>query len=199
MKAGQCLDLEQQYKNEGYRIICGCDEAGRGPLAGPVAAAAVVLPFDIDIDGLDDSKKLSEKKRRQIAEIIQERAVAFSTAVVDTETIEKINILQAAVLAMQKAIDALTAKPDLALIDGNYGKGFSIPVITVTGGDKICASIAAASVLAKVKRDEIMLHYDGLYPEYGFGRHKGYGTKEHYAALHKFGPCPIHRMGFRLA
>jgi ribonuclease HII len=178
------------------RLICGVDEAGRGPLAGPVCAAAVILPANIDIPGLNDSKKLSDKKRRELYPIIKEKAIAYGIAFADEKEIDSINILQATLLAMERAIGQLACKPDLALIDGNRQKDFGIPVQTVIHGDSLSASIAAASVLAKVTRDDYMLEMAQKYPEYGFEIHKGYGTKAHYAALTDHGPSPIHRMSF---
>ncbi len=188
--------IEQACIAEGYKLICGVDEAGRGPLAGPVCAAAVILPPDIDIPGLNDSKKLSDKKRRELYPIIKELAVAYSIVLVDHETIDRINILQATLSAMEQAISGLEIRPDLALIDGNREKDFGVPCKTVVHGDSLSASIAAASVLAKVTRDDVMLSLAEEYPEYGFEVHKGYGTKAHYEALRNHGPSPIHRMTF---
>ena len=188
--------IEQEYFSEGIRLICGVDEAGRGPLAGPVCAAAVILPANLDIPGLDDSKKLSDKRRRELYPIIKEQAVAYSIAMVDHDQIDQINILQASLLAMEQAINGLDIKPELALVDGNREKDFGVPVKTVVHGDSLSASIAAASVLAKVTRDDHMLQMAQLYPQYGFEIHKGYGTKAHYAALTEHGPSPIHRMTF---
>ena len=189
-------EFEQKHYDEGYRLICGVDEAGRGPLAGPVCAAAVILPPNIEIEGLNDSKKLTDKKRRELFPIICEKAVAYGIAFADHKEIDEINILQATYLAMERAITAITVKPDFALIDGNRAKDFGLPVETVVGGDGRSASIAAASVLAKVTRDNYMLKMAQTYPSYGFDVHKGYGTKAHYAALVENGPCPIHRMTF---
>lgn len=189
-------EFEQKHFDEGYRLICGVDEAGRGPLAGPVCAAAVILPANIDIPGLDDSKKLTDKKRRELFPIICEKAVAYGIAFADHREIDEINILQATYLAMERAIDKLTVKPEFALIDGNRAKDFGILVETVVGGDGRSASIAAASILAKVTRDDYMLEMAKIYPQYGFEIHKGYGTKAHYAALAENPPCPIHRMTF---
>ena len=188
--------IEQQCFEEGYRIICGVDEAGRGPLAGPVCAAAVILPPDLEIPGLNDSKKLSDKKRRELFPVIKEAAVAYGIAFASHNEIDDINILQATYLAMERAIGQLAVKPDLALIDGNRAKDFGIPVKTVVHGDSLSASIAAASILAKVTRDDYMEQMAGEYPQYGFEIHKGYGTKAHYAALTDFGPSPIHRATF---
>lgn len=189
-------EFEQKHINEGYQFICGVDEAGRGPLAGPVCAAAVILPANIDIPGLNDSKKLSDKKRRELFPIICEKAVAYSIAFADHKEIDSVNILQATYLAMERAISNLSVKPDFALIDGNRAKDFGIPLETIVGGDGRSASIAAASVLAKVTRDDYMLQVANNYPQYGFEIHKGYGTKAHYQALAENGPCEIHRMTF---
>ena len=189
-------DYEHKYAQEGYCAICGVDEAGRGPLAGPVCAAAVILPMDIKIPGLNDSKKLSDKKRRELFPIICEKALAYGIAFADHSEIDEINILQATYLAMERAISKLNGKADFALIDGNRAKDFGLPLETVVGGDGRSASIAAASVLAKVTRDDYMLEMAELYPQYGFEIHKGYGTKAHYAALAEHGPSPIHRMSF---
>ena len=189
-------ELEHKYTELGYKNICGIDEAGRGPLAGPVCAAAVILPPDIEIPGLNDSKKLSDKKRRELFPIICENAVAYGIAFADHKEIDEINILQATYLAMDRAISNLPIKPDFALIDGNRAKDFGIPLETVVGGDGRSASIAAASILAKVTRDDYMLKMAEEHPGYGFEIHKGYGTKAHYAALAELGPCSIHRMTF---
>ena len=189
-------EIEQSCYDRGIQLICGVDEAGRGPLAGPVCAAAVILPPNIDIPGLNDSKKLSDKKRRELYPIILEKAVAYGIGFADHEEIDSINILQATFLAMERAISQLSVKPEIALIDGNREKDFGIDVRTVIHGDSLSASIAAASILAKVTRDNVMLEMAEKYPEYGFEIHKGYGTKAHYAALEKAGPSPIHRMTF---
>lgn len=189
-------EFEHKYAALGYTNICGVDEAGRGPLAGPVCAAAVILPVDIEIPGLNDSKKLTDKKRRELFPIICEKAIAYGIAFADHSEIDEINILQATYLAMERAIGQLNIKPDFALIDGNRAKDFGVPLETVVGGDGRSASIAAASVLAKVTRDDYMLKMAEDYPQYGFDIHKGYGTKAHYAALAENGPCPIHRMSF---
>lgn len=188
--------IEETYYSQGINLICGVDEAGRGPLAGPVCAAAVILPPHIEIPSLDDSKKLSDKRRRELYPIIMDQAVAYSIALVDHKTIDEINILQATFLAMEKAISGLSVKPDFALIDGNQSRDFGIPLQTVVHGDSLSASIAAASVLAKVTRDDYMVDAANTYPGYGFEIHKGYGTKAHYAALTELGACPIHRMTF---
>lgn len=189
-------EFEKTYSDAGYQYICGVDEAGRGPLAGPVCAAAVILPLDADIPGLNDSKKLSDKKRRALFPLICEKAIAYGIAFADHWEIDEINILQATYLAMERAISKLSVKADFALIDGNRAKDFGIPVETIVGGDGRSASIAAASILAKVTRDDYMLEMSKNYPQYGFDIHKGYGTKAHYAALAEHGPCPIHRMTF---
>ena len=189
-------EIEDGYFAQGIELICGVDEAGRGPLAGPVCAAAVILPRDIEIPGLNDSKKLSDKKRRELFPVIQEQAVAYGIAFASEQEIDEINILQATFLAMQRAMDQLPVKPELALIDGNRAKDFGIPAKTVVKGDSLSASIAAASILAKVTRDNLMVELAETYPQYGFEIHKGYGTKAHYAALREFGACPIHRQSF---
>ena len=188
--------IEQSYFDKGVKIICGVDEAGRGPLAGPVCAAAVILPPNVEIPGLNDSKKLSDKKRRELYPVIKEKAIAYGIAFADHNEIDEINILQATYLAMERAINQLSVKPELALVDGNRAKDFGVPVQTVVHGDSLSASIAAASVLAKVTRDDVMLQMAEEYPGYDFEIHKGYGTKAHYAALTEKGPCPIHRMTF---
>jgi len=188
--------IENKYFSNGIKLICGVDEAGRGPLAGPVCAAAVILPPNLEIPGLNDSKKLSDKKRRELFPIIKEQALAYGIGLADHKEIDEINILQATFLAMERALAQLEMKPDLALIDGNRQKDFGVPAVTVVQGDSLSASIAAASVLAKVTRDDIMLQMDDKYPQYGFGVHKGYGTKAHYEAISKFGPSSIHRMTF---
>ena len=188
--------IEDSCFEEGFRVICGVDEAGRGPLAGPVCAAAVILPAHIEIPGLNDSKKLTDKRRRELYPIIKEQAIAYGIGFASHEEIDEINILQATYLAMERALAQLSVKPDLALIDGNRAKDFGLPVKTVVHGDSLSASIAAASVLAKVTRDDLMLQQDQLYPQYGFAIHKGYGTKAHYEALRTCGPSPVHRMTF---
>ena len=181
---------------EGYSVVCGVDEAGRGPLAGPVCAAAVILPPHIQIPGLNDSKKLTDKRRRELMPVIKEQAIAYGIAFASHEEIDQINILQATYLAMERALAQLNVKPDIALIDGNRAKDFGLPVKTVVHGDSLSASIAAASVLAKVTRDDLMLQLAEEYPQYGFEIHKGYGTKAHYEALTAHGPSPVHRMTF---
>ena len=189
-------EIENGCFAEGYKVICGVDEAGRGPLAGPVCAAAVILPPNAEIPGLNDSKKLTDKKRRELMPVIKEMALGYGIAFADEKEIDEINILQATYLAMKRAIDMLPVKPDLALVDGNRAGDFGVPVKTVVKGDSLSASIAAASVLAKVTRDDLMLTLAEKYPEYGFEVHKGYGTKAHYAALTQHGPSEIHRMTF---
>ncbi len=189
-------DIENSYYQQGIRLICGVDEAGRGPLAGPVCAAAVILPPNVEISGLNDSKKLSDKQRRELYPQIQEKAIAWAVAFADHNEIDEINILQATYLAMERAISRLPVKPELALIDGNRARDFGLPVQTVVHGDSLSASIAAASILAKVTRDDHMLEMAKQYPQYGFEIHKGYGTKAHYAAIAQHGHCPIHRTTF---
>ena len=188
--------IENTFFEKGVEFVCGIDEAGRGPLAGPVCAAAVILPKGIDIPGLDDSKKLSDKRRRELFPIIKEKALAYGIAFADEKEIDEINILQATFLAMQRAVEMLSVRPDLLLIDGNRKKDFGIPAENVIHGDSLSASIAAASVLAKVTRDDYMLSMADTYPVYGFEIHKGYGTKAHYEALTLHGPCALHRMSF---
>ncbi|MCR5091013.1 MAG: ribonuclease HII [Oscillospiraceae bacterium] len=188
--------IENSLYENGYKLICGVDEAGRGPLAGPVCAAAVVLPRNLQIEGLDDSKKLSEKKREALFPRIQDQALDWSVAYADVEEIESLNILQATFLAMNRAIAGLNQLPSLSLIDGNRREGIESESLCIVGGDGRCASIAAASILAKISRDHLMLQYAEVYPEYGFERHKGYGTKAHYEALRRYGPCPVHRPSF---
>lgn len=181
----------------GYKLICGVDEAGRGPLAGPVCAAAVVLPENCIIDGLNDSKKLSEKKREALFDIIIEKAIAYSIAFGTVEEIEQFNILSATYFAMNRAIEGLRVKADFAIIDGNrIPDGVKIPAEAVIKGDSHSMSVAAASVLAKVTRDRLLLDYDIVYPQYNFKKHKGYGTKEHYQAIKEHGICEIHRKSF---
>ena len=191
------LEIETAAKANGFNFICGVDEAGRGPLAGPVCAAAVILPENCEIDGLNDSKKLSEKKREALFDVIKEKALSYSIAFASVEEIEEFNILEATFIAMNRAIDGLDKKPDYALIDGNrVPKGIKIPCETVIKGDAKSSSIAAASILAKVTRDRLLLEYDKQYPEYNFKKHKGYGTKEHTDLILKHGISPIHRPSF---
>ena len=189
-------EIEERHFANGMQLVCGIDEAGRGPLAGPVCAAAVILPPHVDIPGLNDSKKLTDKRRRELFPVIKETAIAFGIGYASHEEIDRINILQATYLAMERAIAQLNVKPDVLLIDGNRAKDFGIPAETVVKGDSLSASIAAASVLAKVARDDLMLELSAEYPGYGFEIHKGYGTKAHYSALRELGACPIHRMTF---
>ena len=188
--------METDLHRDGIRLVCGVDEAGRGPLAGPVCASAVILPEGCDIPGLDDSKKLSEKKREAMFDVIREKAVAYGIAFATVEEIEELNILSAAFLAMERAIGQLDPAPELALIDGNTTKNITVPARAVVGGDGKCACIAAASVLAKVTRDRYMRELALKYPQYGFEKHKGYGTKAHYAAVDEYGLCPEHRPSF---
>jgi len=189
-------EIENGHFANGIEVICGVDEAGRGPLAGPVYAAAVILPKGLEIPGLNDSKKLTDKRRRELMPIIKEQALAYGIAFASHEEIDEINILQATFLAMERALEQLKIRPELALIDGNRQKDFGINVETVIKGDSRSANIAAASVLAKVTRDDYMEAMAAEYPGYGFEIHKGYGTKAHYEALRNLGPSPIHRMTF---
>lgn len=189
-------EIEDALHEQGIGVICGVDEAGRGPLAGPVCAAAVILPEHLELPGLNDSKKLTDKKRRELYPIIKEKAIAYGIAFASEAEIDEMNILQATFLAMQRAIDQLEGKADFAMIDGNREKDFGLPVMTVVKGDSRSANIAAASILAKVTRDDVMLEMAQKYPEYGFDVHKGYGTKAHYEALRTHGASPIHRMTF---
>lgn len=190
------LEYENKVISNGYKNVCGVDEAGRGPLAGPVCAAAVILPENAIIEGVNDSKKLSEKKREQLFEVIKSRAVAYSVAWASVEEIESFNILNAAMLAMKRAIEALNVKADFALIDGNKTPELDIPAFPVVKGDSLSMSIACASILAKVSRDRLMYEYNEKYPEYSFDKHKGYGTKLHREKLLELGPCEIHRPSF---
>lgn len=190
------FEYEDRLYAEGYTAVCGCDEAGRGPLCGPVVAAAVILPRDIVIEGLNDSKKLTEKKREKLYDVIIEKAIAYGIAEASPEEIDEYNILNASMLAMRRAVERLGVKADFALIDGNCSRGFTIPTETVVKGDAISASIAAASILAKVTRDRGCIELDREYPEYGIAKHKGYPTKDHMDAVRKYGPAPIHRRTF---
>jgi ribonuclease HII len=190
------FEYENQKYAEGYTAVCGCDEAGRGPLCGPVVAAAVILPRDLIIEGLDDSKKLTEKKREKLFDLICEGALAYAIAEATPEEIDEINILNASMLAMRRAVDMLKIKADFALIDGNCSRGFDIPTETVVKGDSKSYSIAAASILAKVTRDRGCAELDKAYPMYGIAKHKGYPTKDHMDAVRKYGPSPIHRKTF---
>lgn len=191
---------EQEALADGYSVICGCDEAGAGPLAGPVYAAAVILPYGVEIPGLNDSKKLTEKKREALFPVVKDLAVAWAVASVDAEEIDATDILSARMKAMQLAIDSLEEKAEFALIDGNRDHGKTAAITTphrcIVKGDRLSASIAAASILAKVSRDHHMMEMAEVYPEYQFSRHKGYGTKLHYQLLREFGPSPIHRRTF---
>ena len=189
-------DYENEKYNEGYQYVCGCDEAGRGPLCGPVVASAVILPRGLIIDGLNDSKKLSEKKREKLFDIIIEKAISYSIASVDEKTIDEINILQATYLAMRKAVECLDVPADYALIDGNRMPPLAIDGETIIKGDANSPSIAAASILAKVSRDRFMLELDEKMPQYQFSKHKGYGTKLHYEMLTEHGISEHHRMSF---
>ena len=190
------FEYEKQAMAEGYNIVCGVDEAGRGPLCGPVCAAAVILPTDCEIEGINDSKKLSEKKRDMLYDIIKEKALAYSVVMVDAKTIDEINILQATFKAMREAVEGLSVKADIALIDGNQKPGLSIEERTLVKGDAKSISIAAASILSKVTRDRYCLEMDEKYPEYQFAKHKGYGTKLHYEMIAQYGICPEHRRSF---
>ena len=189
-------EIEDSLYSDEIVTICGVDEAGRGPLAGPVCAAAVILPRGLVLPGLNDSKKLTDKKRRELYPVIKEQAIAYGIAFASEQEIDELNILQATFLAMQRAIDQLQEKADMALIDGNREKDFGLPVKTIVKGDSRSANIAAASILAKVTRDDLMEELAKTYPQYGFEIHKGYGTKAHYAALTEHGPSPVHRMSF---
>ena len=191
------FSYEKEANDKGFKLVCGVDEAGRGPLAGPVCAAAVILPENCEIEVLNDSKKISEKKREALFGIIKEKAIAYSIAFGTLQEIEEYNILEATYIAMNRAIDGLDKKADFALIDGNrVPKGIKIPCETVVKGDSHSCSIAAASILAKVTRDRLMLEYDKKYPQYLFAQHKGYGTKAHYEAIRQYGVCEIHRLSF---
>lgn len=190
------LEYENLAKKMGFNAICGVDEAGRGPLAGPVCAAAVILPEKTIIDGVNDSKKLSEKKREMLFDVIKEKALSYSIAFASVEEIEEFNILNATMLAMKRAIEGLTIKADFAMIDGNKTPNLDIPCECIIKGDAKSMSIASASILAKVSRDRLLYKYAEEYPEYHFDKHKGYGTKVHIEALKEFGPCPYHRPSF---
>lgn len=189
-------NIESELLDRGYKYVCGVDEAGRGPLCGPVVAAAVILPIGLYIEDLNDSKKLSEKKREALFDIICSSAISYSIAEATVEEINQTNILEATMTAMRRAVASLSIPADYALIDGNISKGFSIPTQTVIHGDAISPSIAAASILAKVTRDRMCLELDKMYPQYAIAQHKGYGTKVHMDALRKYGPSPIHRTKF---
>lgn len=189
-------EFEKEAMNEGFKLVCGIDEAGRGPLCGPVCAAAVILPVDCEIEGINDSKKLTEKKREALFDVITSKAIAYSVSMVDAKTVDEINILQATFLAMRNAVDSLSVKPDIALIDGNAKPGLDIEERTIVKGDAKSVSIAAASILAKVSRDRYMLEADKKYPQYQFAKHKGYGTKLHYEMIEQYGICDEHRRTF---
>jgi ribonuclease HII len=190
--------IEHHYWYNGIELLAGVDEAGRGPLAGPVVAAAVIVPRESWIDGVDDSKKLSHAKREELFVIIQERALSIGVGIVSHQRIDEINILQATMQAMAEAAAQLIPRPQHLLVDGNRFQDQSLPFTTIIDGDAKCFSIAAASIIAKVTRDRIMLEYDRQFPQYGFAKHKGYGTKEHLDALRMYGPCEIHRRSFRM-
>lgn len=190
------FEYEEKKYAEGYTAVCGLDEAGRGPLCGPVVAAAVILPPGLEIEGLNDSKKLSEKKREALFEVIKEKAIAYAIAEASPEEIDEINILNASMLAMRRAVEALPVPADFALIDGNCSRGFSIPTETVVKGDAKSYSIAAASILAKVTRDRQCIELDAAYPQYGIAKHKGYPTKDHMNAVREHGVAPIYRKSF---
>lgn len=188
--------IEQELTERGYVSICGVDEAGRGPLCGPVFAAACILPMGLVIDGLNDSKKLSAKRRAELSEIIKANAIAYCIAQASVSEIDELNILEADMLAMRRAVEGLSQRADFAIIDGNISRGFEIPTMTLIKGDATSPSVAAASILAKVARDELCIEMDRQYPEYGIAKNKGYGTREHMEALRKYGPSPIHRKKF---
>jgi len=190
------FEYERKHYDEGYTAVCGCDEAGRGPLCGPVVAAAVILPLGLEIEGLNDSKKLTEKKREVLFDIIKEKAIAYAIAECTPGEIDEYNILNASMLAMRRAVDALSVKADFALIDGNCSRGFEIPTETVVKGDAKSYSIAAASILAKVTRDRGCIELDKQYPMYGIAKHKGYPTKDHMQAVREHGVAPIYRKTF---
>lgn len=190
------LEFEKEALAKGYKSVCGVDEAGRGPLAGPVCAAAVILPEGVIIDGVNDSKKLSEKKRESLFDVIREQALSYSIAYATVDEIEEINILNATMLAMRRAIDGLNVKADYAMIDGNKIPPIDIDAECIVKGDAKSMSIACASILAKVSRDRLLYKYAEEYPMYGFDKHKGYGTKVHREAILKYDPCPYHRKSF---
>ena len=188
--------LEKELMEQGYSAVCGIDEAGRGPLCGPVVAAACILPLGFELEELNDSKKLTEKKREKLFDVICEKAIAYCIAEASVEEIDNLNILEADLLAMRRAIDGLAVKADFALIDGNIARDFQIPAKAIIKGDATSPSIAAASILAKVTRDRQCIELDRAYPQYGIAKHKGYGTKAHMQALREHGPSPIHRKQF---
>lgn len=190
------FELEKECHKNGFLAVCGVDEAGRGPLCGPVVAAACILPIDCEIEGLNDSKKLTEKKREALFDVILEKAIACSVAQASVEEINQLNILEATLLAMRRAIEGLAVKADFALIDGNVCRDFPLPATAVIHGDAISPSIAAASILAKVTRDRMCIDLDAEYPMYGIAKNKGYGSKQHMDALRQHGPAPIHRTKF---
>lgn len=196
LRLDKMLEYERALYAKGYEFVCGIDEAGRGPLCGPVVAAAVILKKDDHIEGVNDSKKLSEKKREELFETIKERAVAWSVGIVDEETIDRINILEATRLAMKKAVEGLSQKPDFALVDAEKKVPIDVPYSPIIKGDALSESIAAASIIAKVTRDHMIIELDKEYPEYGFAKNKGYGTKEHTDAILKYGLCKAHRRSF---
>ncbi len=189
-------EIEDSCMEKGYAVICGTDEAGRGPLCGPVAAGACILPYGLEIPGLNDSKKLTEKRREELYEFITQNALSWAVELVSEEVIDEINILNASQLAMRRAIEKLDPKPDMALVDGNVARDFPCDAITVVKGDGKSPSIAAASILAKVTRDRLCAELDAQYPQYGIAKHKGYPTKEHMDAVREYGPAPIHRKTF---
>lgn len=189
-------ELEEDLMRQGYSLVCGVDEAGRGPLCGPVAAAACILPPGLVLEGLNDSKKLTEKKREALYDLICENAIAYAVVLGSVEEINATDILSTTLHAMRQAIESLDPKPDFALIDGNITRGFTLPVKAVVHGDAISPSIAAASILAKVTRDRLCAELDAQYPQYGIAKHKGYGTKAHMDALRTYGPAPIYRTKF---
>ena len=189
-------EYENLLKEKGYKVVCGIDEAGRGPLAGPVFAAAVILPYDLDALGINDSKKLSEKKRDALFDVIKEKAIAWSVASASEAEIDEINILNATFLAMKRAVEGLSVKPDIALVDGNRKPGTGIEEMTLVKGDSKSISIAAASILAKVSRDRYLTELNEKYPEYQFSKHKGYPTKLHYEMIKEHGISPVHRLSF---
>ena len=196
LRLDKMLEYERALYAKGYEFVCGIDEAGRGPLCGPVVAAAVILKKEDHIEGVNDSKKLTEKKREELFEIIKERAVAWSVGIVDEETIDRINILEATRLAMKKAVEGLSQKPDFALVDAEKKVPIDVPYSPIIKGDALSESIAAASIIAKVTRDHMIIELDKEYPEYGFAKNKGYGTKEHTEAILKYGLCKVHRRSF---
>ncbi len=190
--------IERSFRTKDSELIAGVDEAGRGPLAGPVVAAAVIFPPSVWIYGVDDSKKVKPARREELLPVIERTAISIGVGIVDHDVIDRINIFQATLLAMQLAVQDLDPPPQRLLVDGPWGPETSIPVTPIVGGDCKCFSIAAASIIAKVTRDRLMTELDRQYPEYGFARHKGYGTRAHLEAIRKFGPCPIHRVSFRM-